>query len=179
MALSKKMVDALNRQVNAELYASYLYLAMDSYFESINLKGFAGWMNAQAKEELYHASIIYDFINERGGRSALAAIDAPKKEWKSPLDAFKDAYDHEVMVTGMIGDLVEMATKEKDHATFNMLQWFVKEQVEEEAQTDEAVKKLRLIGKDANGLFMLDQQLGARVPLFAFPLPGAPGASGA
>jgi ferritin len=172
MALSKKMESELNKQVNAELYSGYLYLAMDSYFESMNLKGLAAWMNAQAKEELFHAMKIYDYVNERGGRTVLTAIDEPKKAWKSPLDAFQDAYAHELKVTGMIGDLVELATKEKDHATFNFLQWYVKEQVEEESQTDEAVKKLQLIGKDPNGLFMFDQQMGARVPIFAFPLPG-------
>lgn len=173
MALSKKMTDSLNRQVNAELYSGYLYLAMDSYFESINLKGLAAWMNAQAKEELFHAMKLYDFVNERGGRTVLAQIEAPKKDWKSPLDAFREAYAHEIKVTGMINGLVDLALKEKDHATFNMLQWFVKEQVEEESQTDDAVKKLELIGKDPNGLFMFDQQMGARVPIFAFPVPGA------
>jgi ferritin len=173
MALSKKMEAELNKQVNAELYSGYLYLAMDSYFESLNLKGLAAWMNSQAKEELFHAMKIYDYVNERGGRTVLTAIDEPKKSWKSPLDAFRDAYEHELKVTGMIGDLVELATNERDHATFNFLQWYVKEQVEEESQTDEAVKKLQLIGKDPNGLFMFDQQMGARVPIFAFPLPGA------
>jgi ferritin len=173
MALSKRIEGELNRQVNAELYSGYLYLAMDSYFQSLNLKGLASWMNAQAKEELFHAMKIYDYVNERGGRTSLSAIDAPKKAWKSPLEAFREAYSHEVMVTGMINDLVDLAQKEKDHATFNMLQWFVKEQVEEEAQTDDAVKRLELIGKNPNGLLMLDQQMGARVPIFAFPLPGA------
>jgi len=173
MALSRKMADALNKQVNAELYSGYLYLAMDSYFESLNLKGLAAWMNAQAKEELFHAMKIYDFINSRAGRTVLAEIEIPKKEWKSPLDAFRDAYKHEVSVTGMIDNLVNLAIKDKDHATFNMLQWFVKEQVEEESQTDDAVRKLELIGKDPNGLFMFDQQMGARIPIFAFPAPTA------
>ncbi|MFH0815794.1 MAG: ferritin [Methanobacteriota archaeon] len=171
MALSKKMEAALNEQVNAELYSAYLYLSMDSYFESINLKGMAAWMNSQAKEELFHAMKIYNFVHDRSGRTALPAIKEPKKAWKSPLNAFQEAYAHEVMVTGLINDLVDLATKEKDHATFNFLQWYVKEQIEEEQQTDDAVKKLRMIGKDPNGLFTLDQQLGARVPIFNFPAP--------
>ncbi len=175
MALSKKMETALNKQVNAELYAAYLYLSMGSHFESVNLKGLAAWMGAQAKEELFHAMKIYDFIHERGGRTVLAAIEKPKLSWKSPLEVFRDAYAHEVSVTVMIDGLVDMAIKEKDHATFNFLQWYVKEQVEEESQTDEAVKKLQLIGKDPNGLFMFDQQMGARVPIFAFPVPGSTG----
>jgi ferritin len=171
MALTKKMEAALNEQVNAELYSAYLYLSMDSYFESINLKGMAAWMNSQAKEELFHAMKIYNFVHDRNGRTSLTAIKEPKKAWKSPLNVFQEAYDHEIMVTGLINDLVDLATKEKDHATFNFLQWYVKEQIEEEQQTDDAVKKLQLIGKDPNGLFTLDQQLGARVPIFNFPVP--------
>jgi ferritin len=170
MAMSKKMVDALNGQVNAELYSSYLYLAMGSYLETLNLKGIAAWMNSQAKEELFHGMKIYNFIHDRNGRTVLTKIEEPKKDWKSPLNAFQEAYDHEVMVTGLINDLVDLASKEKDHATFNFLQWYVKEQIEEEQQTDDAVKKLQLIGKDPNGLFMFDQQMGARIPIFAFPV---------
>ena len=170
MALSKKMIDALNGQVNAELYSAYLYLAMDSYFETLNLKGLAAWMNSQAKEELFHAMRIYNFLHDRSARTVLSKIEAPKKEWKSPLNVFQEAYGHEVMVTGLINDLVDMAAKEKDHATFNFLQWYVKEQVEEEQQTDDAVKKLQLIGKDVNALLTFDALMGARIPIFNFPV---------
>ena len=161
--LSERMLNALNRQVNAELYSSYLYLSMAAYFESINLKGFANWMRVQAQEELTHAMRFFDYINERGGVVKLAAIEQPPTEWKSPLDVFEATYKHEVKVTGMINSLVNLAMKEKDHATYNMLQWFVAEQVEEEASADEIRQQLKLIGKDGRGILMLDRELGQRV----------------
>jgi len=165
--LSKRMEEALNQQVNAELYSSYLYLSMSAYFESINLKGFANWMKVQAQEELLHAMKIYDFINERGGRVTLTSIDAPPTEWDSPLAAFEGVYEHECKVTGLINDLVNLALEEKDHASHIFLQWFVTEQVEEEASADEIVQRLKLMGDARGGLFMLDRELGQR----AFTLP--------
>jgi len=161
--LSERMLNALNKQVNAELYSSYLYLSMAAYFESINLKGFANWMEVQAQEELTHAMKFFDYINERGGRVKLGAIEKPPDEWDSPLDAFEAVYEHEQKVTNMINDLVNMAMEEKDHATYNMLQWFVAEQVEEEASADEIRQQLRLIGKDGRGILMIDRELGKRV----------------
>ncbi|HID43577.1 MAG TPA: ferritin [Archaeoglobaceae archaeon] len=160
--LSERVLESLNRQLNAELYSAYLYLSMSAYFESINLKGFANWMRIQAKEELTHAMRFYDYISERGGRIKLMAIEEPPFEWKSPLDAFEAVYNHEVKVTGMINNLVDTAIEEKDHATYNMLQWFVAEQVEEEASADEIVQKLRLVGNEGSGLFMIDQELAKR-----------------
>ena len=157
------MLEELNKQVNAELYSAYLYLSMAAYFESINLKGFANWMRVQAQEELTHAMRFFDYINERGGVVKLAAIEQPPTEWKSPLDVFEATYKHEVKVTGMINSLVNLAMKEKDHATYNMLQWFVAEQVEEEASADEIRQQLKLIGKDGRGILMLDRELGQRV----------------
>ena len=136
---------------------------MAAYFESINLKGFANWMRVQAQEELTHAMRFFDYINERGGVVKLAAIEQPPTEWKSPLDVFEATYKHEVKVTGMINSLVNLAMKEKDHATYNMLQWFVAEQVEEEASADEIRQQLKLIGKDGRGILMLDRELGQRV----------------
>jgi len=161
--LSKKMLDELNRQVNAELYSSYLYLSMAAYFESINLKGFANWMKIQAQEEVTHAMKFFDYINERGGRVTLDTIKKPPAEWKSPLDVFENTYKHEVNVTKMINSLVDLAIKEKDHATYNMLQWFVAEQVEEEASADAIRQQLKFIGKDGRGLLMLDRELSRRV----------------
>ena len=161
--LSERMLNALNRQVNAELYSAYLYLSMAAYFESINLKGFANWMKIQAQEELSHAMKFFDYINERGGRVKLEAIEKPPNEWDSPLHAFEATYEHEQKVTKMINDLVNMAMEEKDHATYNMLQWFVAEQVEEEASADEIRQQLRLIGEDGRGILMLDRELGKRV----------------
>ncbi|KAA0004774.1 MAG: ferritin [Thermoplasmata archaeon] len=161
--LSKKMLDELNKQVNAELYSSYLYLSMAAYFESINLKGFANWMKIQAQEEVTHAMKFFDYINERGGRVTLDTIKKPPAEWKSPLDVFENTYKHEVNVTKMINSLVDLAIKEKDHATYNMLQWFVAEQVEEEASADAIRQQLKFIGKDGRGLLMLDRELSRRV----------------
>ena len=161
--LSKKMLDELNKQVNAELYSSYLYLSMAAYFESINLKGFANWMKIQAQEEVTHAMKFFDYINERGGRVTLDTIKKPPAEWKSPLDVFENTYKHEVNVTKMINSLVDLAIKEKDHATYNMLQWFVAEQVEEEASADAIRHQLKFIGKDGRGLLMLDRELSRRV----------------
>ncbi len=161
--LSEKMEKALNEQVNAELYASYLYFSMSTYFESINLGGFANWMRMQSQEELTHAMRIYNHINDRGGRVLMKEIKAPPTDWDSPLKAFEDAYGHETKVTGMINDLVDLAQSEKDHASNAMLQWFVEEQVEEEMNTDGYVQKLRLAKDHPNALFMLDSELAQRV----------------
>lgn len=162
MGLSKSMEDALNRQVNRELYSSYLYLGMSAYFESVNLKGFAGWMKIQSLEEKTHAMKIYDYIIARQGKVALGAIEAPKAKWASAGAVFDEVYSHEQKVTGMIDALVELAAKEKDHATFEMLQWFVKEQVEEESNAATIVEKIKTLGDVPGHLFWLDHELGKR-----------------
>jgi len=161
--LSEKMQDALNGQLNAELYSAYLYASMSAYFESINLRGFANWMRVQAQEEVVHAYRFYNFVNERGGRVVLGPVEGPPTEWDSPLAAFEAAYGHEQKVTGLINELVDLAVSEKDHATNNFLQWFVSEQVEEEASANEVVQKLNLVGEATGGLFMLDREMGQRV----------------
>ncbi len=161
--LGKKMEDALNDQINAEFYSAYLYLAMNAYFESVNLGGFANWMRIQTQEEVSHAMKIYDFVNERGGRAVLKAVDEPIKEWDSPLAAFEAAYDHERMISDRINKLVSLAIKEDDHATNAFLQWFVSEQVEEEKSADDVVQKLKLMGEAPGALYMLDQEMGQRV----------------
>jgi ferritin len=163
------MEDALNKQINAELYSSYLYLSMAGYFESVDLSGFAAWMRVQAQEELVHAMKLYDFVNERGGRVTLTAIEAPAVEWESPLAVFEQAYRHEQKVTGLINGLVDLAIEEKDHASRSFLMWFVDEQVEEEASADAVVRKLKLAGESGSGLFMIDRELGQRVPVFTLP----------
>ena len=160
--LSKKMEAALNSQFNAETYSAYLYLSMAAYFQSISLGGFANWMRVQAQEELTHAMKFYDFINERGGRVTLTAIDAPPTKWKSILDVFEATLSHEQKVTSLINDLVNLALKEKDHASQIFLQWFVSEQVEEEDSADEIVQKLKLIGDAGGGIFMLDREFAQR-----------------
>ncbi|MHC4560390.1 MAG: ferritin [Planctomycetota bacterium] len=161
--ISKKIEDALNEQVNAELYSAYLYLSMESYFKSLNLNGFANWMRVQTQEEVAHAMKIYDFINERGGRVLLKAIEGPSTKWDSPLALFEAVYAHEQKVTGLINNLVDLAIKEKDHATNTFLQWFVNEQVEEESSADEIVQQLKMMENAPGGMFMLDRELGQRV----------------
>jgi ferritin len=160
--LSKKIENAINKQINAELWSAYLYLSMSAHFESINLGGFANWMRVQAQEELGHAMKFYHHVIERRGRVTVTAIATPSISWKSPLNAFEDAFKHEQKVTGMINYLVNMAAGEKDHATANMLQWFIDEQVEEESSTDAIVQKLKMIGTNTGGLYMLDRELAQR-----------------
>lgn len=160
--ISDNMKDAFNKQINAELYSSYLYLSMSAYFESINLPGFANWMRCQAQEELVHAMKFYNFMNDRGSRVSLAAIDGPPVKWESPLHAFQDAYAHEQKVTALINNLVDLATAGKDHASTSFLQWFVNEQVEEESSADKVVQQLHLAGENGSGLFMIDRELGTR-----------------
>jgi ferritin len=161
--ISKKIQDALNEQINAELYSAYLYLSMEAYFQSQNLPGSANWMRVQTQEELTHAMKIYDFVNERGGRVILKSIAEPQTEWQAPLAAFEAAYKHEQKVTGLINNLVNLAIEEKDHATNSFLQWFVNEQVEEESSVDQVVQKLKMVDKAPGGKFMIDTELGQRV----------------
>jgi len=160
--LSKQMEESLNKQINAELYSAYLYLSMAAYFDSISLDGFSHWMKLQAKEETEHAYKIYGYVYERGGSVILEAINKPPTKWDSPLAVFEDAYKHEQKVSEMINNLVAMAREEKDYATENFLQWFVEEQVEEEANADEVVQKLKMVKDSRNGLFMMDGKLGQR-----------------
>jgi ferritin len=160
--IKEKIQTALNKQINEELASGYLYLSMSVYFESANLQGFSKWMKAQAMEEVKHAMKIYSYVVEKGGRVILSELEKPKSEWTSPLDAFESAYAHELKITGLINALVDLSAAEKDHATANMLQWFVAEQVEEEASADEIVQKLRMIGDAKSAIFMLDHELGKR-----------------
>ena len=160
--LSSKLQDAFNKQINAELHSSYLYLSMAAYFESKDLKGMAHWMNIQANEEKAHAMRFFDFINDRSGRVTLAQIEAPKTEWKSPLEAFEDAYKHEIKITGMINELFTLVAIEKDGAGHDFLEWFCREQVEEEANAQLIVAQLKRVGDNGVGLYLLDQELGKR-----------------
>jgi ferritin len=162
MTIGKKVQTAFNKQSNAETYSSHLYGSMSAYFESLNLRGFANWMRVQAQEEMLHASKFYDYIVQRGGRVLLSGIEAPPTEWPSPQAAFDAVLKHEQKVTGLIHGLVELAAGENDHASVNFLQWFVNEQVEEEANATEVVQKLQMLSKAPGGLYMLDRELGAR-----------------
>jgi ferritin len=162
MELSDSMQKALNDQANAELYSAYLYLSMSGYFDSINLSGFAHWMRMQAQEEAGHATKIYDYVSERRGRMALQAIDEPPASWDSPLAVFEATLEHEQKVTAAIDSLVAAAREEGDNATEVFLQWYVNEQVEEEASADEIVQQLRMIGDATGPLFTLDRALAGR-----------------
>ncbi|MEN8200847.1 MAG: ferritin [Thermodesulfobacteriota bacterium] len=168
--MKKKMEKALNKQVNAELYSSYLYLAMESYFQSISLSGFAKWMRGQVQEEMFHGMKIYDYIHERGGTTQFEAIAKPETQWKTPLAAFEHILEHEKKVTSLINDLIDVALDVRDHAAKAFLDWFIVEQVEEEATVGEVVDRLRLIGEDSSGLFLLDSELSKRV--FTLPVKG-------
>jgi ferritin len=169
--ISEKIQDAFNKQINMEFHSSYLYLAMSAYFESISLRGLANWMRCQALEELVHGMKFYNFLNERNGTVILTPVAGVPAKWDSPLSAFEETYRHEQEVTGLINGLVDLALQEKDHASSTFLQWFVAEQVEEEASADDVVQKLRLVGNDGSGLFMIDRELAGRT----FTMPAAKG----
>ncbi len=156
------MQTALNEQIKAELYSSYIYLAMSSHFESANLGGFAHWMRVQAREELAHAMKFYDYIHEQGGTVTLQAIEQPPTAFASPLAVFQAVLEHEKKVTGLIHNLVDIAIREKDYATQNALVWFVNEQVEEERNATQIVEELKLVGDSGASLFLVDRQLAAR-----------------
>jgi ferritin len=160
--LSKKMEEALNRQINEEVYSAFLYLSMASYFANLNLMGFYNWLYVQFHEEMEHAKKFLNYIIERGGRVILSEIKKPQLEWQSPRDAFEAVLKHEKYITSKIYELVDIAESEKDRATFAMLQWFVNEQVEEEAHAAEILAKLEMIGDHKQGLLMLDRELSAR-----------------
>ncbi|MGI6454084.1 MAG: ferritin [bacterium] len=161
--ISEKMLQALNRQINNELYSAYLYYSMAAYFEDQNLFGFANWFKVQTKEELFHADKIYQYVNDRNGRVILEAIAAPPTTWNSLLTAFEDALKHEMEVTKMINELVDLSLAERDYPTNHFLQWFLGEQIEEEASASQLVEKMKLVGDDRSGLFLLDQELGSRI----------------
>jgi ferritin len=160
--INQTMQDAINEQINKELYSSYLYLSMAAYFASKNLAGFSKWMQVQADEEHEHAMKLYEHLEDRGGRVLLKAIDAPKTEWASNLEAFKEVAAHEAAVTASIHALYETALQEKDYPAQVMLQWFINEQVEEEKNAAEIVASLELIEERGTAVLMLDKQLGKR-----------------
>lgn len=161
--LSETIQQALNRQITYEYAASYTYLAMAAYFESLSLTGFAHWFRIQSEEEREHALRFFDYVNDRGGRVMLGAIDEPQNEFASPLDAFERVLAHEQRVTASIHAIYSLAAQENDYATMSMLKWFIDEQVEEEKSAEEIIQHLKLIGNDGGGLLMLDRKLGERV----------------
>ena len=160
--ISEKMQKALNDQINAELFSSYLYLSMAAYFETENWAGFSSWMKKQSSEEYGHSMKFFHYLNEVNGKVTLEAIEKPKTTWKSPLEAFEEAHKHEIYITNRINDLVNLAQSEKDHATNNFLKWFVDEQVEEVSSVDQIVNKFKMVGDNKVALYMLDKELGSR-----------------
>jgi len=161
--INTKTEEALNGQLNAELYSAYLYLSMAAYFESADLPGFANWMRVQFQEEQFHAIKFYDYIIERGGRVNLTAIETPPSDWDCPLAVFEATLSHEQKVTGLINDLVYLAREEKDNASEIFLQWFVTEQIEEENNVNRVLGQLKLIKDSPQTLFMMDNQMALRV----------------
>ncbi len=160
--ISKKIQKTINFQINKELYSEYLYLSMVAYLESIGLEGFANFFKIQVQEERYHAMKFFDYVNERGGRVILEAIDRPQVEFNSPVEIFETAYKHEQYVTKLINELMEVAINENDHATKSFLNWFIDEQVEEEASMDKILNQLKMIGGKGQGMLMLDKELAGR-----------------
>ncbi|MDR0971499.1 MAG: ferritin [Bacteroidales bacterium] len=162
MKLNKKLEEALNAQINAELWSAYLYLAMSADFSAKGLGGFANWMFVQFNEEQEHAMKIFNYMVQRGNKPDLRPIAKVEKTWKTPLDAFKSTLKHEIEVTKMINDLYALAVEEKDYATQSMLKWFIDEQVEEEEQAQEIIDSLTLINGDGVGIYQLDKKLSKR-----------------
>jgi len=160
--LSAQMQKGLNDQLNYELLSAYVYFSMEAYFLDQNLNGFANWMHVQALEEMTHVMRFFNYINEKDGRVLLQAVEGPRTEWESPLAAFENALEHERGVTRRINDLVDLAMSERDHATNAFLQWFVNEQVEEEASAKQVTDNLRMVQSAPGGMFLLDREMATR-----------------
>lgn len=168
--ISEKMEKAFNEQINKELYSAYLYLSMQAYFERLNLTGFVNWMSVQVQEEHAHAMGMYNYLNERCGKIELLAIEKPDTDWSSPLDVFKHVLEHEQYVTSRINALMDVADEVKDRASLSFLDWYLKEQVEEENNVGGVLAKLELIGDDKHALLLLDKDMATRT--FVTPVIG-------
>ena len=168
--INEKMEKALNEQINKELYSAYLYLSMQAYFERLNLTGFTNWMAVQVQEEHAHAMGMYNYLHERGGKVELLPIDKPQIDWESPLKVFEHVLEHEQYVTSLINGLLDVAEEVKDRAAISFLDWYLKEQVEEEASVGGVLAQLEMIGDDKSGLFALDKELATRT--FVAPVIG-------
>lgn len=160
--ISEKMEKAFNDQINKELYSEYLYLAMQAYFERLNLKGFVNWFTVQVQEEHAHAMGMFNYVHERGGEVELEAIEKPQTKWASPIACFEHVLEHEQFVTSRINALMDTADEVKDRAALSFLDWYLKEQVEEESNVGGVLATLKLIGDDKKALLMLDKELAAR-----------------
>ena len=161
--ISEKMELAFNTQINREFFSSYLYLSMSAYMQEIGLPGFSNWLRVQAQEETFHASAMFDYVLQRGGKIKLQSIDTPKHEWNNVLEVFEETLAHEEQVSLWINELAEVADETKDRASAKFIQWFIAEQVEEEATANDIVSKLKLINLNGDALFAMDKELAARV----------------
>lgn len=160
--IDERMVEAINDQINAELYSAYIYYSMSAWLDDAGLGGMSSWMKAQTQEELFHADKFFNYVCERGGRVKLSAIEAPQEAWDSATAVFEHAYEHEQFVTGRINELMDLAIELKDHATVQFLQWFVEEQVEEEANSSTIAEQVAMV-EGTGQMLMLDRELGTRV----------------
>lgn len=160
--MKKSMVEAINKQINEELNSAYIYLAMSAHLEDKNLPGMAQWMKVQFNEEMEHAMKLYEHLVERGEKPVLMAIDAPKSDFGSVKEIFKAALNHEKHITACIDELYNLAVKEDDKPAQIMLQWFIKEQVEEEDNVGGVVDTIEMVGEDGRSLYLLDRQLSGR-----------------
>lgn len=167
--LNKKVEVALNDQLQKEFESAYAYLGMSAHCEAESLPGMAAWLRRQFDEELLHAFKFYDFIIDRDGRVELRTLDSASTSYSSPLDVFESALDHERGVTAAINQLYELVTNERDFAAQALLDWFATEQVEEEKTVGQIVDDLKRIGNDGNGLFLLDKDIGTRIPAASSP----------
>ncbi|MFH1874458.1 MAG: ferritin [Pseudomonadota bacterium] len=165
--INEKMQEEINKQIMYEFYSAYLYMAMAAYFSAKGLDGMSSWMRAQAQEELVHGMKFYDHLRDRDGKINLLAIEQPKATWKSPLDAWQEAYKHEQFVTSRINTLVTLSRETNDYASMPLLNWFVEEQIEEESSTSKVAQTLEQIGNSGSGLVMLDRELATRT--FTYP----------
>ncbi len=168
--LNKKIEDALNAQINAEMWSAYLYLSMSAYCHHIGQPGMASWYDVQFQEEQDHAKILFNYVNSRDGRVELKPIDAVPTEWNSIIDVFESTLKHEQKVTSMINDLYALTHECNDFATQSMLKWFIDEQVEEEESAKTIIDNIRMIKDNGYGIYMLDKELGARTYKKASPL---------
>lgn len=161
--MNKAIEKALNAQINFELYSSYIYMSMTGYLKSLNLNGFAHWMEIQTREELAHALKLFNYLIERGGKSVFESLDKPRESWDSPAEVFKHAYEHEQIVTGKISELIDLSIKEKDHMTNVHMQWYMNEQVEEEANVFGIYQQITFANNSPQALLMFDRELAQRV----------------
>lgn len=161
--INEKMEKAFNTQINREYFSAYLYLSMSANMQEVGLPGFASWLRVQAQEETFHANAMFDYVLQRGGKIKLQTIETPKHQWENVLEVFQDTLAHEEQVTVWINELAEIADETKDRAATKFIQWFIGEQVEEEANANDIVSKLKLINLNGDALFAMDKELGMRV----------------